>query len=75
MEIMRKYMLNNDFPVHKPQAIYLKIKRRQKIPACSLSKKSDMFRQQITWKKTNRAEADVTSSHLYNPLFETYFDR
>jgi len=75
MEITRKYILNNDFPVHKPQAIYLKIKRRQKVPACSLSTNTHMFRQQITWKEQTGGEtagAEVTSPPLYIPLFETY---
>ena len=55
---------------------YLKIERRQKVPACSLSTNSDlMLRQHITWKKTNRVElagAEVTSPPLYSPLFETH---
>lgn len=75
MEIMRKYILNNDLPVYKPQAIYSKIKRCQKVPACSLSTNTNMFKQQITWKKQTGGRpgrAEVTSSPLYIPLFETY---
>jgi hypothetical protein len=53
-EIVRKYILKNDFPVHKPQAVCLKIKRCQKVPACSLSTNSDMFKQPNNLEKTNR---------------------
>jgi hypothetical protein len=69
MEIMRKYILNNDFPVYKPQAV------SESSSLHSLSTNTNMFKQQITWKKQTGGRpgrAEVTSPPLSIPPFEIY---